>query len=284
MMQAGGGHDHSTHEPVGNDMNQHLDQDLDGHLATERLFGLDFVSNATIGDVVDLLLDDLAGRSGFHSVVTPNVDHLVRYRDHAAEAEVARQATIVLPDGMPIVWSSRLLGRPLRRRLAGSDLFVQLWPRVVDESIPFAVISPSRDVSAALRAEHDGCHCIEPPMFDADDQDANERIADEVDVIVAEHAPSFLVIALSQPKTHSLAAELRRRWTDSPVETPVVLLIGAAPEFHLGLRRRAPRWMRRSGLEWLHRLAGDPRRMARRYFVDDRAFVPIVWREFRSRR
>ena len=65
---------------------------------------------------------------------------------------------------------------------------------------------------------------------------------------------------------------------------PIVLLVGAAPEFYLDVRPRAPHWMRRVGLEWLHRLAADPRRMARRYLYDDVVFFALVWDELRSRR
>jgi N-acetylglucosaminyldiphosphoundecaprenol N-acetyl-beta-D-mannosaminyltransferase len=62
------------------------------------------------------------------------------------------------------------------------------------------------------------------------------------------------------------------------------MLVGASPDFAVGLAKRAPRWMQRLGVEWLHRLAGDPRRLAKRYLVDDVAFVRLVWREWRARR
>ena len=64
---------------------------------------------------------------------------------------------------------------------------------------------------------------------------------------------------------------------------PIVLMIGAAAEFHTGHQRRAPEWMRRSGLEWVHRLASRPGYMAKRYLVDDTKFVVLVWRELRNR-
>jgi N-acetylglucosaminyldiphosphoundecaprenol N-acetyl-beta-D-mannosaminyltransferase len=92
-----------------------------------------------------------------------------------------------------------------------------------------------------------------------------------------------VIVALSVAKTHLVAARLRERWADEATP-PLVMLLGAAPEMHLGLQRRAPEWVQRAGLEWLHRLAGDPRRLAKRYLVDDVRFVSIVRRERRDRR
>ena len=63
-----------------------------------------------------------------------------------------------------------------------------------------------------------------------------------------------------------------------------MLLLGASPDFTLGLTRRAPEWMQRYGLEWIYRLGLEPRRLAKRYLVDDVAFLPLVWREWRASR
>lgn len=251
---------------------------------TERLFGLDFVAEATISDVSDALVR--AGNDsdpGWRCVVTPNVDHLVRYRQFAADAAVARNAMLVLPDGMPIVWASRILGAPLRSRLAGSDLFPLMWRALTLNVTPAVVISPSVEVSALLQAEHSGCCCVEPPFFDVDDDATIDTIIAEVDGAVEHTSAAFVFVALSVAKTHALAARLEDHWHERPTPTPIVLLVGASPEFYLGLVKRAPRWMRRSGLEWLHRLLKDPRRMVKRYLFDDLVFFRLVWEERRNR-
>src|SRR5262245_61771442 len=86
---------------------------------TTRLFGLDFANGGGVEPIVDGLFDGRELRpDSWRCVVTPNVDHLIRYRKHADEAEAATHATVVMPDGMPIIWASRLLGRPLASRLA----------------------------------------------------------------------------------------------------------------------------------------------------------------------
>jgi N-acetylglucosaminyldiphosphoundecaprenol N-acetyl-beta-D-mannosaminyltransferase len=253
-------------------------------LPTAHLFGLDFVADATIDQVVEQVMSAARPEAVWRSVVTPNVDHLVRYRTHSAEKEVARRAWMLLPDGMPIVWSSRLLGKRLNARLTGSDLFTRLWPRLAADGIPAVVVSPNAEVSAKLAAEHELCRFVEPLFFDEDDVEAIDGLVAEIDHAVRESFAAVVFICLSLPKHHAVAERLRTSWDHPRVPQPVVLLLGAAAEFHVGARNRAPDWMGRLGLEWLHRLVGDPKRMARRYLIDGLAFVPILIDEYRTGR
>ena len=105
------------------------------------------------------------------------------------------------------------------------------------------------------------------------------------DIAAATSAGRLVFVAVSVAKTHVLAGRMQARWADAPEAPgpwPVVLLVGAAPEFHLGIVERAPGWVQRWGLEWLYRLAREPRRLARRYLVDDVLFLRLVWDEWRS--
>jgi N-acetylglucosaminyldiphosphoundecaprenol N-acetyl-beta-D-mannosaminyltransferase len=251
-------------------------------LATERLFGLDFVADATVEEVSARLLREVDDeRPGWRCVVTPNVDHLVRYDRLPDDRAIAESAFLVIPDGMPIVWASRLAKRPLRRRLTGSDLFGHLWPALAAAGTPAVVIAPKPVVAERLEAEHPGARCIVPPIFDVDDEPTVRGILDDVTAAVDGSGARFVFVALSVAKTHALASALRRHWEGSPRPAPLVLLVGAAPEFHLGLVSRAPGWVQRWGLEWAYRLAKEPRRLARRYLVDDPWFALLVWREVR---
>jgi len=251
-------------------------------LPTQALFGCAFVSETTMAAIVEVLLADGSARStGWRSVVTPNVDHLVRYEHDERAADVARQASLTLPDGMPIVWASRLLRRPLARRLAGSDLFAELWPVLAQRSIPCVVVAATTEVADGLRAEHPDLRVLVPPQFSVSDDDVVERLVEDIVAQCADVGARFLFVGLSMPKHHLLASRLAERWSNPTQASPVVLLVGAATDFYLGLAVRAPQWMQRAGLEWAHRLARDPRRMVRRYLVDDLRFAGIVWREWR---
>ena len=253
-------------------------------LATQRVFGLDFVSCASVEQVVCEILAQIRNNTGeWKCVVTPNVDHLVRYSRFDREARVSQDATIVLPDGMPIVWASRLLARPLRSRLTGSDLFEKLWPELGCQRIATVVVASAPAVADQLEREHSVLRCVVPVQFELENELEVNEIVQMIDQAVEEIDAQVVIIGVSMPKHHLLAALLKLRWSHNATP-PMVLLLGAAPLFYLGLERRAPQWMQQSGLEWVHRLAGDPRRMARRYLIDDVEFGRLVWREWRNQR
>jgi N-acetylglucosaminyldiphosphoundecaprenol N-acetyl-beta-D-mannosaminyltransferase len=252
-------------------------------LETRHLFGLDFVTGSTVREVVDALLAD-SDRRPWRCVVTPNVDHLVRYQRYPDELETARLATVVLPDGMPIVWASRLLGRPLTGRLTGADLFTEMWPRLAAAAVPVVVIAADDEVAARLRSGNPQARCIVPPLFDVADQAAVSSLLDSIDIAIAEVRARFVVVGVSMPKHHLLARHMRERWDAAPGERPTVMLLGASPNLALGLTPRAPQWMQSCGLEWLYRLWLEPRRLARRYLIDDVAFVRLLWREWKGSR
>ena len=132
-----------------------------------------------------------------------------------------------------------------------------------------------------MAADHPGVRCIVPPTFYVADQLTVDCLIEETSAACAAIDARFLVVGVSMPKHHLIADRLRRHWTGQYGGKPTVLLLGQSPEFAVGLVRRAPPWMQRSGLEWLWRLADDPRRLAKRYLIDDPQFAALLWREWR---
>jgi N-acetylglucosaminyldiphosphoundecaprenol N-acetyl-beta-D-mannosaminyltransferase len=250
---------------------------------TQELFGLRFVADASIADVAAEIVAEARRTTGWRCVVTPNVDHLVRYERHPAEAAVAARATWVLPDGMPIVWASRLLGRPLRGRLTGSDLFGSLWPMLASGRVPVVAIASTSAVAERLASTHRAVTTLVPDLYDVSDEVAVTEIRDWIDTAVRETGARVVVIGVSMPKHHQLADRLWRHWAGQD-DLPIVMLLGASADLALGLNRRAPAWMQKAGLEWLFRLGLEPRRLAKRYLVDDVRFVALLWREWRLAR
>lgn len=254
-----------------------------GRAGVRHLFGLDFLDATSIDKVSERLLDDAdQPNTAWRSVVTPNVDHLVRYTKYEEERRAAEAAYVALADGMPIVWASRLLRRPLACRLTGADLFADLWPRLVAQGRPVLVVAGNDEVVSRLAVEHPTATFIVPKQFDVDDRAALDVVADDIVERITADPVDFVILGISMPKHHRLGVLLSERPAPSS-GAPIVLLIGAAAEFHAGLQRRAPDWMQRSGLEWVHRLMSRPGYMAKRYLVDDLKFLVLVWRELRHR-
>lgn len=242
---------------------------------TVRLFGFNFLVAPDIAAVADLMLADLQRLPpGLQFVVTPNAAQAVYYNEpHNAQLlHFFTTSRYVLPDGMPIVWLGRRQA-PQMQRLTGSDLFPELWKRIIRDCINAVFVLPSQQLADRLGPEHPGCRFIVPPMFGAEDDLYIDRLAVAIDAAADAVSAGFVFIGLGFPKQELLAMRLAALQQRVPQTPRFVLLLGASFEFYFGLKSRAPEWMQRSGLEWLHRFAAEPRRMWKRYTVDNLRFV-----------
>jgi N-acetylglucosaminyldiphosphoundecaprenol N-acetyl-beta-D-mannosaminyltransferase len=213
-------------------------------------------------------------------VVTPNVNHAVLHQHHDDFASAYSAADLVLADGAPLVVLSRLLGRALPERVAGSDLVPKLFERGQSERpIRVFLLGARSEVSerAARAAEirWPGVKIVgrnSPPLGFEESSDENRRILAEI----AAASPDVLIVGLGAPKQELWVHRHREE-----IRAKVALCVGATIDFIAGEKRRAPVWMRRSGLEWVHRMASEPRRLGGRYLRDGLALPGMVFRELR---
>jgi N-acetylglucosaminyldiphosphoundecaprenol N-acetyl-beta-D-mannosaminyltransferase len=213
-------------------------------------------------------------------VVTPNVDHLVLYQESEGFRAACDGASLRLADGMPIVWASRLLGRPLQARVAGADLFPRLCEMAAARGHRVFLLGGGAGVAerVAVRfaARFPGLRIA--GVYAPPDRFEREAQASESAVRAVNAAkPALLFVALGTPKQELW---VHRHW--GRLDAGVALCCGAAFDFVAGVQIRAPVWMQRAGLEWLWRLARDPGRLWRRYLVRDAAFVGIFVKEWRN--
>jgi len=208
-------------------------------------------------------------------IVTPNLDQLRLLSGHPELEGIFTAATLIVPDGMPLVWASRLQRTPLPERVAGSDLVWSLAAVAEREGTGLFLLGgdPGVAESAAdeLRRHHPGLrivgtHC--PPQ--GFEQDPHELA--EIDARLGASDARLVYVALGFPKQELLIAGLRSTF-------PAIWFLGCgiSLSFIAGNVRRAPRWMRVSGLEWAHRLSQEPGRLAKRYLIHD---IPFVIRLF----
>lgn len=214
-----------------------------------------------------------------HFVVTPNVDHIVMLQHHAGLIAAYRDAGMILADGIPVLWSSRLLGHPLPERVAGSDLVPALFAAAtVDRPLRVYLLGAAPGV-ADLAAQNirrrwssvEIAGTYSPPLgFDRSAAECESILAR-----VAEAAPDVLIVGLGAPKQELWVHKYRER-----LAAKVALCVGATIDFLAGERRRAPLWMQDAGLEWLYRVASEPRRLAARYARDAVIFPRLLAREW----
>jgi N-acetylglucosaminyldiphosphoundecaprenol N-acetyl-beta-D-mannosaminyltransferase len=248
-----------------------------------RLFGLEFVDAADLGPVVtDILAGERFDDGRLPVVVTPNVDYLVRRADAPLPAQrLFERARWCLPDGQPIVWASRLVGRPLAARLAGSSLVAAFWSDPRTEDLGITVVASTPSIGSSIRRSKPNAHVIVAPALNPDEQEIEMYVEQHRDEIVA-MSPVLVFVAIGFPKELLVIDALLRGWPDDRA-LPVFLAVGASFEMLFGVRKRAPQWMQRAGLEWFFRFAQEPRRLFVRYFVRDPAFLLLVAREWRDR-
>jgi N-acetylglucosaminyldiphosphoundecaprenol N-acetyl-beta-D-mannosaminyltransferase len=244
--------------------------------ARRVLFGLTFL-NADLAGAVDAVAAALAGGIRGY-VVTPNVDHLVRYHRDPAFRAAYSDALFCVADGMPIVWASRWLGRPLRGRVTGADLLPAVCVMAASRGYSVFILGGGAGVAqraaANLTARVPGLRVAgthTPPQGFGADPVSVEAALDAV----ARARPDILFVGLGSPKQELW---VHRYWDRLVIRMAVCC--GAAVDFAAGGQTRAPAWLQRAGLEWVWRLAREPRRLWRRYLVEDAAFLGIFLREW----
>lgn len=244
------------------------------------LMGLAFDA-VTEEQVVDAILDAAAaGRGG--CVVTSNLEYLRAYQRAEDVRREFDKADLVVPDGTPLLWASRLKREPLPGRVAGSDLIWSLSRGAARRGASILLVggSPGTAEGAAERL------CVEAPGLRVAGTLCPalgfERDAAAVHALVREVAaarPDIVFVGLPLAKQLALVPALRRALPGA-----WVLAVGGSFSFVSGDIRRAPTWLRRAGLEWLHRLVHEPRRLFRRYVVEGLPFAcrlaayAVLWR------
>jgi N-acetylglucosaminyldiphosphoundecaprenol N-acetyl-beta-D-mannosaminyltransferase len=228
-----------------------------------RLLGVP-LDNITAAEAIDRIAGELSeGRGGW--VLTPNLDILRVLARDPEYAALCSPTTLRVADGMPLIWASRLQRTPLPERIAGSDLIWTLTARAAQEgrSVFFLGGNPGAADDAVVRLKEQnptlrvaGTEC--PPMgFEK----SPEYLAG-LERRLCSAAPDICYVALGPPKQDRLIRRLM------PLLPGTWFLgVGISFSYVSGEVHRAPVWMRRIGLEWVHRLVQEPRRLGKRYLI-----------------
>lgn len=231
---------------------------------TMSLFGVEFAC-ITESQSVNWVCDRAAsGKGGF--VVTANLDHLRRCCVDPGYRELVDGADLVVADGMPLIWASKVQGEPLLpERVAGSSMTITLCERAAQRGLSIYLLGGDEGVAEraaeVLRNRHPGiqiagCHC--PPFgFEKSEQDM-DTIRDGLTAA----SPDIVLVALGSPKQEKLIRDIR-----SVCPGACWIGVGISLSFITGDVSRAPEWVQKAGIEWLHRLIQEPKRLFRRYVI-----------------
>lgn len=216
------------------------------------------------------------------TVAGPNAHLVTMAQRDSRFAEALRDADLVIPDGISVVFASRLLGMPMPERVTGGDLMERMCAEAAHYGFRVFFLGglPGAAVKAAhnLRQKYPGlniCGTYTPaPGFEKDAQE-RMRIRQEI----ADASPDLLCVAFGAPKQEIWIQENRRQ-----LDVGAIMAVGAALDTQGGLRRRAPRWTQRIALEWLYRLLMEPRRLWRRYLIGNTRFILLVLEQWTRQR
>jgi N-acetylglucosaminyldiphosphoundecaprenol N-acetyl-beta-D-mannosaminyltransferase len=228
------------------------------------------------------VMDDLirSGERGY--VCVAPVHSLIVAQDDPEMLAALRGATMVVPDGMPVVWAANLLGENLRDRVYGPELMLRYSDRCAARGHR-VWLHGARDqgtlvqLTVTMRRRHPGIRIVgayAPPFrtLTADEEDAIVRRINEAE-------PDVIWVGLGVPRQEKWMARMRAR-----IEAPVMCGVGAAFDFHAGRVSMAPPWMQKRGLEWLYRISQEPRRLLPRYVKTNPRFVFSFARQYLAER
>jgi N-acetylglucosaminyldiphosphoundecaprenol N-acetyl-beta-D-mannosaminyltransferase len=217
----------------------------------------------------------LIARGDGGAIFTPNVDHVVLVESNTDFRKAYRQANLSLADGVPLIWTSRILGQKLPEKLSGSDMLVPIATLAAEEGWSIYLLG-GLPGAAELAADRLRALCnVRIVGVDAAMVSATGDAPGDVEVIERIRAarPDVLFVALGTPKQELFI------WRVLDQIRPVVAIgVGASLDFLSGYVTRSPRWISDAGFEWAYRLVQDPKRLWRRYLLRGPQFVGIIWR------
>jgi N-acetylglucosaminyldiphosphoundecaprenol N-acetyl-beta-D-mannosaminyltransferase len=209
--------------------------------------------------------------------------HAVMEAQHDAEMRHALSgSTLVVPDGMPLVWAANLLGENLHDRVYGPELMLRYNDRCAAKGHRVWLYG-GRDQGSLVqltdrtRRRHPGIHIVGgySPPFRALTGEEEDGLASEIN----QARPDVLWVGIGVPKQEKWMARMRDR-----LEVPVMCGVGAAFDFHAGRVPMAPSWMQKHGLEWLYRTTQEPKRLIPRYLSTNPRFVVSFARQYLAER
>ena len=213
-------------------------------------------------------------RSGLpHQHAAVNADKLRKASKDPELRRVINECALINVDGVPVVWASRLLGKPLKERVAGIDLFEFLVERAAERGWRVFFLGAQEEIVQAVKALYEKRF---PRLQVAGYRNGYWRSEEEASVVrlIADSRPDLLFVAISSPKKEQFLGRYQ-----AEMRVPFAMGVGGSFDIAVGKVKRAPMWMRQCGLEWFFRFLQEPRRMFKRYFIDGTYFFWLLLKE-----
>lgn len=234
-----------------------------------------YVNNVDMDETICEIEDMIAGNRKSY-LVAVNVDVIMKIEKDPYLKEITDKADMVLVDGKPLIWISKLHKKPIKAKISGSDLVPRLCEVASEKGYTIFILGGQEGVAAAAKEKLEeklpGIQIVgtyAPPFgFEKDGQEL-ERI----DKMIAAAKPDLMIACFGCPKQEKFVYEHYQKYG-----AKVSVCAGATVDFLAGNVKRAPKWMSDHGLEWLYRFFQEPKRLFKRYFVDDVKILRLIFK------
>ena len=236
------------------------------------------IDNLTMQETLKVI-EELIQKNKNAYVVTPNVDHIVQLDTNKELQAVYENASLILTDGKPLMWIAKWYGTPIKEKISGSDLFPLLCKMSAEKGYKMFFLGAAEGVAAKaaenLSERYKGLQVVgtySPPYG----FEKNQIEMDKIKEMVKKSAPDILIVGLGCPKQEKFMY-----YNCQNFGGPISFGLGASLDFEAGNVKRAPKWMANHGLEWLFRITQDPKRMAKRYLLNDMKIFALMFKYWR---
>lgn len=234
-----------------------------------------YVSNVTMEETVDQIEALIASGKKTY-VVAINVDVVMKIEEDPYLKEITDKADMVLVDGTPLVWIAKAHKRPVKEKVSGSDLVPQLCMTAAEKGYTVFILGGKDGVAEQakrkLEEKYPGIKIVgtyAPPLgFEKDEAELAKTNA-----LISQASPDLLIACLGCPKQEKFIYENIHKY-----DARVSVCAGATVDFLAGNVKRAPKWMSDHGLEWFYRFTQEPKRLFKRYFVDDMKILGLAFK------
>lgn len=234
-----------------------------------------YINNVRMQQALEYI-DELINRKKKSYVVAINVDVVIKIEQDPLLKKITDSADMVLVDGKPLVWISHYYKKPIVEKISGSDLVPLLCERAAEKGYKIFILGGKDGVAEVaknkLEEQLDNIQIVgtyAPPFgFEKD-----ETELDYINKLISETKPDILLACLGCPKQEKYIYENIDKY-----DATVSICAGATVDFLAGNVNRAPKWMSEHGLEWFYRFLQEPKRLFKRYFVDDVKILKLMWK------
>lgn len=209
-------------------------------------------------------------------VVEVNVDVMIKIEKDEELRRITEDAGLVLVDGQPLVWVAKLYRRPVKEKVSGSDLSLSLCRMAAERGYTMFILGGKEGVAdqakAKMEAQYPGLQVVgtcAPPLGFEKDKAELAKVRQAISAV----SPDIVLCCLGCPK--------QEKWIDAnhrDIDARVFLCAGATVDFLAGNVKRAPAWISRIGMEWFYRFLMEPRRLFKRYFIDDMHLFRLIFK------